>query len=1072
MKLTNLAIKNSTTVYILIFIFFVIGLYSYRTLPREAAPDVKIPILIVTTPYIGVSGADIETLITIPIEKKLKELSNVKSMNSTSAEGASMVTVEFDPSVDLDEALQKVRDKVDLAKPDIPKEAEDPIIIEVNLSEFPIMFVNIAGQGGLVKLKEIGEDLQDEIEQVQGVLDVNLVGGLEREIKVIVDANRLQEYGLSFNAVINTLQAENVNIPGGSMEIGNLKYLVRIPGEFTSMLEIENIVLKSPGGRPIYLRDVAQVVDGYKDRETYARFDGVETISVSVQKRIGENILEISDAVKALVKKYEARYPGIEFAVTSDNSQFVRDIVKDLENNMITGLVLVMIILFFSMGFINASFVSVAVPFAMLISFAVIKGMGVTLNFMVLFSLIVALGMLVDNSIVIVESIYRFMQEGMDRVSASKRAAAELGVPMITSTLTTLSAFFPLLFWPGTTGDFIYYLPLVLIISLSASLFIAIVINPVFAATFMRKPKGPLREEGDISGNKFLQMYRAALSVALRFRWVTVAITVVLFVVSFPVFGKFNPGVSFFSDSDPAVASIEVRLPEGTKVEVTNEITKKVEAMAEKYRKDLDSLQASVGSPGQGEGGSMGGGGGSYSHIGNVTLDFVDLNKRSRSTKDILEELRAEVKTLTGAAFKISEQSQGPPTGAPVSIDISGDDFAELGRLRQEIKNKIEKIPGLVDLRDNFNNGKPEIRVTVDRALASTSKLSTSQIANTVRTAINGTEASKYRELDDEYDIVVRLGKDQRSAIEDIGNLRIANGDDDQIPISSVASIETSGGLGSVRRKESKRTVTIEANVEGRFAGEVNADVAKVLAAMTLPAGYSYKFGGESEDQKEAGEFLGLAFGVAVMLIFLVMVAQFNSVLLPLIIMSTIVLSIMGVMYGHVLLQSPFSIVLSGIGVVTLAGVVVNNGIILIDYIQVLRAKGLDVREALLTAAVVRARPVLLTAGTTVLGLAPTAFGYGIDFYTFTFAKAGESSQLFISQAVTIMSGLTVSTILTLFVVPCLYSIVDSISNGLKSLGGKLLRWVRPKRRWAANGPMNTVSEPVEDADSVRQSRD
>jgi multidrug efflux pump subunit AcrB len=931
------------------------------------------------------------------------------------------------------------------------------------------MFVNIAGQGGLVKLKEIGEDLQDEIEQVQGVLDVNLVGGLEREIKVIVDANRLQEYGLSFNAVINSLQAENVNIPGGSMEIGNLKYLVRIPGEFTSMPEIENIVLKSPGGRPIYLRDVAEVVDGYKDRETYARFDGVETISVSVQKRIGENILEISDAVKALVKKYEARYPGIEFAVTSDNSQFVRDIVKDLENNMITGLLLVMIILFFTMGFINASFVSIAVPFAMLISFAVIKGMGVTLNFMVLFSLIVALGMLVDNSIVIVESIYRFMQEGMDRVSASKRAAAELGVPMITSTLTTLSAFFPLLFWPGTTGDFIYYLPLVLIISLSASLFIALVINPVFAATFMRKPKGPLREEGDISGNKFLQLYRAILSVALRFRWVTVAVTVVLFVVSFPVFGKFNPGVSFFSDSDPAVASIEVRLPEGTKVEVTNEITKKVEAMAEKYRRDLDSLQASVGSPGQGEGGSMGGGGsGSYSHIGNVTLDFIDLNKRSRSTKDILEELRAEVKTLTGAAFKISEQSEGPPTGAPVSIDISGDDFAELGRLRQEIKNKIEKIPGLVDLRDNFNNGKPEIRVTVDRALASTSKLSTSQIANTVRTAINGTEASKFRELDDEYDIVVRLGKDQRSAIEDIGNLRIANGDDDQIPISSVASIETSGGLGSVRRKESKRTVTIEANVEGRFAGEVNADVVKVLDAMTLPAGYTYKFGGESEDQKEAGEFLGLAFGVAVMLIFLVMVAQFNSVLLPVIIMSTIVLSIMGVMYGHVLLQSPFSIVLSGIGVVTLAGVVVNNGIILIDYIQVLRAKGLDVREALLTAGVVRARPVLLTAGTTVLGLAPTAFGYGIDFYTFTFAKAGESSQLFISQAVTIMSGLTVSTLLTLFVVPCLYSIADSTSNGLKRLGGKLVGLVRRKPQWASTGPDGVV-DPVEEVGAVRR---
>jgi multidrug efflux pump len=1037
MKITNWAIRNATTVFILIFISVLLGLNSYISVPKEAAPDVKIPMLIVTVPYIGVASQDIETLVTVPVEKKLKELSNVRSISSTSAEGASMTTIEFEPNVDLDQAFQKVRDKVDLAKPDLPKDAEEPMILEINISEFPIMFVNVSGEAGLVKLKQIADELEDEIEQVKGVLDVNVVGGLKREIKVQVDADRLDYYGLAYNDVITAIQSENVNIPGGSIQLGNVKYLVRIPGEFTSVPQIENIVIKTPQGKPVYLRDVARVVDGYKDRETYARLNGTESVSISVQKRVGENIIELSDAVKKIVEKKQATVPaGIEVVVTSDQSTFVRNIVSDLENNIITGLLLVILVLFFAMGLSNATFVSLAIPLSMLMTFIAVEALGLTMNMIVLFSLVVSLGMVVDNAIVIVESIYRFMQEGMDRIEAAKKAAEELGIPMLTSTLTTLAAFFPLLFWPGTIGDFMKYLPMVLIITLTASLFIATVINPVFASRFMKVRKGDFLEKGELR-NPFMRAYKQVLLIAVRHKYLTIGISVGLLVLSFVVYGKLGKGAIFFSQSDPSNAFVSVKCPEGTRVEITNGLVEQIETIVNKHKKNIDFVIANVGSASQSEGPS-GGGEGSYSHLGRVSIDFIDLQKRTRSAKSILDEIRDELKTLTGAEFEVGEQQDGPPTGAPVSINIAGAEFEILDQLRQEVRTALQKIPGAVDVRDNFSTGKPEVQVTVDRTKASLVKLNTSNIAGTVRTAVNGTDASNFRELDEEYDIIVRLQENQRQAIEDIGRLKIANKDGDQIPISMVASIDTTGGIGAIRRKDSKRTVTIEANVQGRVSGDVIAEVEKVLKKKTLPPGYEISFGGEQEDRQETGAFLGKAFMMVLLMIFLIMVMQFNSVLLPLIIMSTIVLSVSGVLYGLVMTQSPFSIVLTGLAVVSLAGVVVNNGIILIDYIQLLRKEGLSAHEAVITAGMTRLRPVLLTAGTTVLGLMPTALGVGIDFRTLSLSIGGESSQLWFPMAIGIISGLTFSTALTLVVVPAMYMITESMLDGGRKLWGKI----------------------------------
>lgn len=1060
MGLTRLAIRNATSVFIIIFIVFIVGIQSYLSLPREGAPDIQIPIVIVSTPYFGVAAKDIETLVTVPIEKKLKELSDVKELSSTSAESASIITIEFEPDVNIDNALQKVRDKVDLAKVDLPSDAEESAIIEINFSDFPIMQLNIAGDVGLTALKKIGEDIEDQIEQIQGVLEVNVIGGLAREIKVIVDAERLDYYKLSFNSVINALQAQNVNVPGGSIEVGDLKYLVRVPGEFESMTEIENIVLKAPQGNAVYLKDVARVEDGFEDRTTYARLDGKESITLSIQKRSGENLLRITSEIKDLIEKKKLQYPQLGFTVTSDQSDFVKNILADLQNNMITGFLLVLVILFFALGFLNASFVALAIPLSMMITFATLQFLGITLNFIVLFALIVALGMLVDNSIVIVEGTYRLMQEGTPRLQASIQASKELGGPLISSTLTTLAAFFPLLFWPGVTGEFMGYFPKLLIIGLSASLFVAVVINPVFSAQFMRLRKGSYNADGELR-HPLIKGYHWVLVRAVRWRYLTVGLTVVLFVVTFVVYGQVGKGVIFFSEEEPAVASIEIKLPEGTRVEVTNQVAEQVSAIAEKYREgSIEYIIANVGSASQSDGPAAGGGdgSGSRSHNASITLDFVDIADRKRSSKEILEEIRKEVQGLSGAEFEIKEQTNGPPAGAPVSLELAGDNLDELGRLTEEIKRIIEPIQGVVDLRDNFSLSKPELIVDVDRAKASLLKLDPLTIGNTIRTAINGTDASKFRELDEEYDITVRLGAERRQSIDDVVRLQVSNRDDEPIALSTVARVETRSGAGSIRRKDSQRTVTIESNVEGRLASAILADVEKALSEqLNLPAGYSIKYGGEQADQQESGAFLSRAFLIVVMLIFLILVTQFNSFVLPVIILSTVVLSIMGVFMGLMITGSPFSVILSGLGVISLAGIVVNNGIVFIDYIEALKKQGYSAYDAVIQTGLVRMRPVTLTAMTTLLSLAPSLIGISVDFTTLTVGPTGETSQLFYPLSVAIGYGLFVSTLLTLVFVPAVYMIVDNIRNASARLMQKLMQRLSRKPQEAlANAPSVT----------------
>lgn len=1036
--ITRWAIRKSTTVLVSILLFVILGMSSYNSLPKEAAPDIKIPLIIVATPYFGVAPADIETLLTIPIEKKIKELTGIKSLKSTSAESSSMVTIEFNPDVDIDDAMQKVREKVDLAKPDLPPDAEDPQIVEINFSDFPIMYVNISGDATLEKLKEIGEDIQDEVETIQGVLDVDLVGGLEREIKIVVDPDRLNYYGLSFDTIINTIRAENTNIPGGSIEVGDMKYLVRVPGEFEKVSELRNIIVKNPKGEPIYLRDVASIKDDYKDVSTFARLNGQVSISLTVTKRTGENLIRIADEIKAIVDKKRDILPKTyQLTITADQSKQIRDMVKDLENNIITGMILVIAVVLFAMGFMNSTFVGMAIPLSMLISFIVIQAVGMTLNMIVLFSLILALGMLVDNAIVIVESIYRHMQEGKPAIEAAKVGTSEVAVPVFASTVTTLCAFLPLIFWPGIVGQFMGFLPKTLIITLSASLLIALAVNPVLCAKFMKVKKSEMfdvteTEDGDLEAatfkeGRFVMIYKRVLELALKHRFKTMGVTFTAFILTFMAYGQLGKGVIFFSETEPNRAIIDVKAPDGTKVAVTNEIVRRVEESVKKYSKDIKYVIANVGSGGQQD--PSGGGGGSgdaYSHRGSVSIDFVDLADRSRPSTDMLEDIRQDLKGFTGATFEVKEEEKGPPAGKPISIEITGEDLPTLGRIARAVKKRVKDIEGIVDLQDDYNSGKPEITVKIDRDKAKLLKLNTRGIATTIRTAINGTKASVFREGDEEYDITVRLPEKERASFSDVVQLRIANKDDDQIPLSTIAKIETSGGLGSIKRKDSKRTVKVESNVQGRFSSAVLADVQKSLGEMNLPRGYNISFGGEEEDRKEASAFLSRAFMIVVFLIAIVLITQFNSIILPFIILTSVILSIAGVLIGLMSSSTPFSIILTGLGVISLAGVVVNNAIVLIDYIQQLReTRGLSIYDALIQAGMVRFRPVMLTAITTILGLLPMVTGISVDFTEFKLVIGGESSQMWFPMAISMVYGLAIATVLTLVVVPVLYSLLE-----------------------------------------------
>ncbi|MDF9797600.1 multidrug efflux pump [Catalinimonas alkaloidigena] len=1111
--LSSLSINNRTSVIILSFIIIVMGVISYISMPKENFPEVVIPTIYVGTPYPGNSPVDIENLITRPIEKEIKGINGLDNVSSTSIQDYSTVIVEFSPDIDISRALQDVKDAVDQAKSELPNDLDqDPNVFEVNLSDLPIMFINISGEYSLDELKQYAEYLQDEIEGLREIQEANISGALEREIRIEADPYKMESLEVSFSDIQNAIAAENVTISGGNLKAGEFRRSLRVIGEFDNVSQIGDVVIKNEDNEVVYLKNVANVEDTYEERSSYARSNGDPVVTLDVVKRNGANVIDASDKIKEIIAKAEeVRFPeALDIVITNDQSKYTRIQLNNLENSIISGVILVVLVLAFFMNLRNALFVGIAIPLSMLMSFMLLNFFGISINLMVLFALILALGMLVDNGIVVVENIYRLMEEGYSSIRAAKEGVGEVALPIITSTATTLAAFLPLAFWSGLIGEFMRFLPITLIVVLSSSLFVALVINPVLTSMFMKLKTNPDRKKRrrlwivaaslatiaivfyivsnftianllmlgallipfnlyllspaiDWFQNVFLtrleKYYSRTVNFALRglHPFFIFFGTVGLLVFSIMLVGWKQPKVEFFPSSDPDYVNIFIERPIGTDIDITNELTESVEdkvfAVLDEYNYVVESVISQVGEGASDP--SQGPSPGNTPHKSKVTVSFVDYELRKGvSTTKLMEQMRDAIGEYPGAQVSVDKNPVGPPVGKPINIEVKGEQYDKLITLVDQIRANIENanIGGIEELKTDLETGKPELLVDIDREKARRFGLSTSTIATELRTALFGNEVSKYKDGEDDYPINLRLSDDYRYDVDALINQKVTFRDKfgnlKQIPISAVADVEYSSTYGSVKRKDTDRVITIFSNVlDGYNATEINQQIQELINEMDIPAGYEVSFTGEQQEQEESSQFLIRALLIAVMTIFLIIVAQFNSVTTPFIIMASVLLSTIGVFLGLVVFDMSFVVIMTGIGIISLAGVVVNNAIVLIDYTNLIRERRraeLGVKEdevlpyheivsSIIDGGRVRLRPVLLTAITTVLGLIPLAIGLNINFFTLLsdfdpqIYYGGFNADFWGPMAWTVIFGLVFATFLTLVVVPVMYLLVDKL---------------------------------------------
>lgn len=1111
--LTNLSVDNATSVFLLTMMILLFGIISYKTMPKEQFPEAIFPTIFVNTPYPGNSAADIENLVTRPIEKELNGINGVKYISSNSVQDFSVIIVEFETGIKIEDGKRKVKDAIDLAKSELPNDLPtDPLVQDVNLSEIPIMSVNVSGEfKDPNALKKYAEFLQDELEEINEINKIDLKGALEREIKIDVDLVKMEATKISFADIENAIRSENMNMSGGEILSNEFRRAIRVIGEFESADEIASMIVKAEEQKPVYLRDIAKVSFGFKDRTSIARSNKKPVISLDVIKRKGYNLLDAADQIKETIERVKPQLPeNISISIFNDQSLVTREQVNSLENSIISGVILVVLVLLFFLGLRNASFVGLAIPLSMLMGILILNVMGVTLNIIVLFSLILALGMLVDNGIVAVENIYRYKQEGYSNFEAAKFGAGEVALPIIASTATTLAAFIPLAFWPGIMGEFFQYLPITLIIVLSSSLFVALVINPVFTYWFMKidqraDDKSHSRRKirnillvslvlliiaavahfGGVDwarnllviialvtlvnyfllrpGSFFFQERILPLLEKIYDKFVRGALykavplgvffgMFALLIGSIAIFGKFMPKTEFFPTSDPVYLNAFIELPMGKDIEATDKVLKEIEDIASDvlspYKGIIEEILVQIGentsdpnSPPEP---------GTTPNKARLTVSFVSWDKRGGlSTTTALNDLREGLKDFVGVQVVVDKNADGPPVGKPINMEIRGEKIEELAELSDRIIKHFNSlnIEGIEELQADVKIGKPELLINVNREAARRYEVSTFAIADAIRTAVYGKEVSKFKQGEDEYDIFVRLDEKYRYNINDLMNQKItfrnpANGRIVQVPISSIADVKYSSTYSSIKRKNLDRMITVWSNVvEGGNANEIVAELKESMEDFDLPRGFTYEFTGEQQQQAEDLGFLLMAFGVAVFIIFIILVSQFNSITSPFIIILSIVFSLIGVLLGYVITQSTFSIIFTGIGIISLAGIVVNNAIVLIDYINLLikqkrEEKNYDsilalskeeIKECIINAGSTRLRPVLLTAITTVLGLIPLAMGININFFTFIseldaqISIGGDIAALWGPMAWTVIYGLVFATFLTLVVVPVMY---------------------------------------------------
>jgi len=1109
--LSNWALKNKITVYLILVVIVGFGLYSYISLPKELFPEISFPTVMVQTIYPGNPPVDIENLITRPLEKEIESIKGIKKMTSLSSQDASSIFVEFQPDVDIKKALQDVKDAVDKAKSDLPDDLrEDPATTDIDLSEFPVININLSGDFNINELKSYADELKDEIETIYEVSKVNITGITDREVRVNLDPFKMSALKVSYTDVENAIKRENVSMSGGDIKMGKINRTVRLVGEFTDPMEIENIIVKSEKGNIIYMHDIGNVEYGFAERDSYARLNHQPVVSLQVVKKSGENLLSTISQVNNILKKaHEDNVipEKLVVTITNDQSEVVKLQLSNLENSIIMGMIFVIIILFLFLGTRNSLIVGLAIPMSMFLSFLFMGILDYKINMIVLFGLILALGMLVDNAIVVTENMFRYVQQGYTKMEAAKQATGEVAVPIISSTATTLAAFFPLLFWDSIMGKFMSYLPETLIIVLSSSLMVALVIIPVVFTDYYKKGANVVLPKMSrhlkiilllivlaipafllkinwmgtiflvfafIGVLDLLFLSRLALwfqkkglvwleNIYIRFikfalRGITpylfIAGTFLMMIVTMMFYFGSHPKVVFFPTQDPKLINILVEMPINTDIEVTDSTVKVLEEQVfDVLESDMDivsSVLTTVGKGAVGENAGFSGRSGG-SNKGLITVNFVEYEFRNgKDTREIQKRLEDRlIGKYAGVIVSVEEQQHGPPTGKPINIELHGKNFNTLLTLSDTVRTVINAagIPGIEALKIDLDEGKPELLVNINREKARRYGLSTGQIGEAIRTALFGKEISDFKDGEDEYKIRMKLDDKYRYNFEDLINQRItfrsqASGKIVQIPISAVADFTYSSTYGAITRIDRDRVVTVYSNVmEGYNANEINAELKKIMKRIKMPEGVTYAFTGEQQEQKESMEFLETALLIAVALIALILVTQFNSFVKPAMIIFTVLLSTIGVFGGLATFKMSFIVVMTGIGIVSLAGVVVNNGIVLIDYITLLKARkrkelGLaegaplppDVaKECIVEGGKTRLRPVLLTAITTILGLMPLAVGLNIDFISFlnTFNPriyfGGDNVAFWGPLSWTVIFGLSFATFLTLVIVPSMY---------------------------------------------------
>ncbi len=1017
--LIDAAFSRSRLVALVLALILAVGSLAYVSIPRESSPEIPIPTIYVVTTLEGISPEDAERLLVKPLETELSALEGLKDLTASAGEGYASVTMEFEPGFDSDAALADVREAVDSARADLPEDATEPSVNEINTALFPILTVIASGPVPERTLNGLVEDLQDRIEGIEGVLEVDVGGERTELLEVLIDPTVFETYDISFDELIGSITRNNLLIAAGAIETDAGRLVLKVPGLIEDMSDVMELPVKVRGDTVVTFADVATVRRTYEDPTSFARIDGQPALALEVKKRAGANIIETVDAVKAVIAESRETWPAsVRVDLLQDESEQVKDMLSDLQANVIAAIALVMIVIVWALGVRSALLVGLSIPGAFLAGVAALWLMGYTLNIIVLFSLILVVGMLVDGAIVTTELADRKLQEGAPPREAYAYAAKRMAWPIVASTATTLSVFFPLLFWEGVVGEFMKFLPITVILTLGASLFMALIFIPVLGGLIgRRQPQtadakaklhaaeaGDPREIGGATG-----AYVRALEWAILRPWTTVGFAVALLLAAFGAYGQLGRGVTFFPSIEPEFMQVEVRARDNLSIYERDALVRLVEDRLV-GRPEIASTYARSSADRQSD----------EEVIGTIQLELDEWDTR-RKAEAIGEEIRAEMAAIPGIDVQVRTESGGPTSGKPVSLQLTGADPAAQAMAAQAVREAMESLGGFTDVTDSLPLPGVEWRLRVDRSEAARFGADVSLLGQAVQLLTGGITVADYRPdgADGTVDIRVRFPAEERT-LEELQGLRVPTASG-LVPIANFVTFEPSPRTGTIKREDQRRVVTIEADVApGLLVNDQITALRGALERMDLPPGVEWSFAGEAEDQQEAMTFLIGAFGAAIGLMFAILLAQFNRFGQALIVMSAIVFSVAGVLFGLMVTGRPFGIVMGGIGVIALAGIVVNNNIVLIDTYNDLKRAGASPYEAALRTGAQRLRPVLLTSTTTALGLLPMVIGVNIDFAGREIVYGAPSTQWWTELSSAIAGGLVVATALTLIVTPAM----------------------------------------------------